>query len=138
MSIDLDNSTFFPPDLRKVDCFVHFETTGSCLIECKTTYIKRAISQFEICLKYLREHWNDFLSAEDLPNDTPFPHKFILYLERGLSREKYSYELERNTRRLKVRGNGYHKVLGHAFIEVYTRRDIENMTKNLDRFGSVG
>ncbi len=135
LSVSIDDSSFIPVGMKKADCLIYYETTGTCIIECKVAYIKRAVSQFESFLNFLSDNWDGFLSAENLPKDIPFPDRFILYMEKGIGKEHYTYEIERNTKRLKFKKDGYTKILNRAYIEVYSQRDIDNMKRNLHNFG---
>lgn len=56
-------------------------------------------------------------------------------MEKGIGKEHYTYEIERNTKRLKFKKDGYTKILNRAYIEVYSQRDIDNMKRNLHNFG---
>lgn len=135
ISISIDASSYIPVGISKPDCFIYYETAGTCLMECKTAYIKRAVSQFESLLKFLLDNWDGFLYAENLPKDLPFPDRFILYMEKGIGKERFTYEIEKNTKRLKFKKDGYTKILNRAYIEVYSQRDLDNMKRNLHNFG---
>lgn len=104
-------------------------------MECKTSYIKRAVLQFEGCVNYLQSSWAQFLSTENLPQELPFPTNFIIYIENGIGNEKGKYEIERNSKKLKIRKNGYAKVNNSGTILVYTAKDVSNMKNNLTKFG---
>ena len=39
-------------------------------------------------------------------------------MEKGIGKEHYTYEIERNTKRLKFKKDGYTKILNRAYIEV--------------------
>ena len=136
-SVDMDTTSSFPIHTTRVDCLVYYDSIGTFLIECKTSYIKRAVKQFEECSEYLKSNWKNFVASERLPSDTPFPKNFILVLKNGIGREKYTFEVERNTYRLKIKGNGYQKVNNSGNIQVYTGRDLMNMKRNLHRFGGL-
>lgn len=135
VSISIDASSFIPAKISKPDCVIYYETAGTCLMECKTAYIKRAVYQFESFLTFLLDKWDAFLFAENLPKNLPFPNRFILYMEKGIGKEHYTYEIEKNTKRLKVKKDGYTKILNRAYIEVYSQRDLDNMKRNLHNFG---
>lgn len=135
VSISIDDSSYIPANIRKPDCFIYYETTGTCLMECKTAYIKRAVSQFESLLTFLSDNWDGFLSAENLPKNLPFPDRFILYMAKGIGKESYTYEIEKDTKRLKFKKDGYTKILNRAYIEVYSQRDLDNMKRTLHNFG---
>ena len=134
-SVDLDQAKIIPNTTSRADCFVYYETSGSVIIECKRAYIKMAVKQLEECINFLAGHWLDFITSEMLPNSTPFPNRFILFLKNGIGKEKKRYEIERKTKKLRIKGNGFQLVNNKGYILVYTERDLANMRSNLNSFG---
>lgn len=137
-SVDLDKSSSVPHTISRADCFVQYESSGSFLIECKTSYIKRAVRQLEECVSYLFDNWDDFKRTEGLGSDTPFPNNFMLFMKNGIGNEKLRYEIDKKTKRLKIKKNGFQKVNNSGFIQVYTGKDVANMKSNqphLHKFG---
>ena len=132
-SVDLDSPNMIPVGIAKVDCFIYYKNQGSYIMECKTSYIKKAIKQFEICITYLRSNWDEFIKRANLPNTTPKPENFILLLANGIGKERLQYEIELKTKKLKIRKNGYQKINNSGSIVVYTKTDIKNMKTNLER-----
>ena len=133
-SVDLDRAKSVPTTISRADCFVYYQEKGSALIECKTAYIKRAVKQLEECILFLNTNWQEFITSEKLPNSTPFPKNFILFLRNGIGKEKRRYEIDRKSKKLRVRGNGYQMVNNTGYIEVYTEKDLIIMRNNLHTF----
>lgn len=135
VSVDLDQAKSVPTTISRADCFVYYQERGSVLIECKTAYIKRAVKQLEECICFLNGKWQEFVTSEDLPDSTPVPKNFILFLKNGIGKEKRRYEIDRKTKKLRIKGNGYQMVNNSGYIEVYTGRDLASMKGNLHSFG---
>jgi len=133
-SVDLDKAQSVPRNIGRADCFVYYKTYGSFLIECKTAYVKRAVEQLEESLLFLKSNWQKFINSENLPPNTPFPKNFILFLSKGIGKERFKFEIERTTKRLRIKKDGYQRINNDGFIVVYTGKDIANMKGNLHSF----